>query len=995
MLGHPGNLSVDMHVCRRHAAYSRPLTLPPPLPEAAAMLRPSVGTLLAALIFASVVVVPSAGLSAAEPLHVEVDRLVAESPLGLVSEPSGDGEFLRRLYLAMVGRIPSVEETRSFLNDKSPAKRTAAVDRLLGSASYVRRMTNVLDVMLSERRGDSEVKRGEWEAFLKKSIESNKPWNVLAAEILGADAVDPKQRGPAKFLMDRGVEVNQMTREVGRMFFGVDLQCAQCHNHPVIDDYLQKDYYGIYAFLNRTYLFKPDKKKPGVLAERPSGGVAFKSVFTGDAGVSRPRLLDERQLDEPAIASGQEYKVKPDKKKKNLRPVPTYSRREQLARLVRDGNNRYFARNMANRLWAVVMGRGLVEPVDLHHSDNPPSHPELLRLLTDRFIETKYDIRGFIRELVLTRTFARGSSLPSDLVARSARARELLGPLVETEKKLTSELAAADSKIEAAVAIETKSAEPVPALAKALKPVNDKVAAEKKKHDPAAKALADSTKKLQEKQKAGLPLLAGARGGVAALKLLAGDKELAAVIAKLDTRAKAMVSQLAALEKDRAAKQSAALATGKALKAAEVARDTAVKKHDDTVKLFEAEMWKVDQLRTARRTINTRLTANSRRKETLEVLAGLAATQKASDETRAALASAEKALAPVAAEYGKSDTALKTAKKESTTAGTARDKAATELAGTQAKLAKLPKLTESLSVAAEQTALALKTLGEDKELAGISKTLGGRSAGFTKELADAKRALPGRQSAASATAKRAQAAQAALEAAAGNHDRLTKLRAPLLARATAARGKSDATQSALDETLGKLSLSWSRQFAIGIVEPLSPEQLGWSLLQAVGQVGRQRQSVVAELDKKSPLKPEEKKDAAKLAARKLQIEQTTYDKLKGTIATMITLYGAGSGQPQNEFFATIDQALFLANGGPLKGWLAPGGGNLTERLGKMTEEKQLAEELYLSVLTRRPTDEEVADVSAYLKERTQKNRAAAIQELAWSLLTSAEFRFNH
>jgi hypothetical protein len=479
------------------------------------------------------------------------------------------------------------------------------------------------------------------------------------------------------------------------------------------------------------------------------------------------------------------------------------------------------------------------------------------------------------------------------------------------------------------------------------------------------------------------------------LKLLAGDKELAAVIAKLDTRAKAMVSQLAALEKDRAAKQSAALATGKALKAAEVARDTAVKKHDDTVKLFEAEMWKVDQLRTARRTINTRLTANSRRKETLEVLAGLAATQKASDETRAALASAEKALAPVAAEYGKSDTALKTAKKESTTAGTARDKAATELAGTQAKLAKLPKLTESLSVAAEQTALALKTLGEDKELAGISKTLGGRSAGFTKELADAKKALPGRQSAASATAKRAQAAQAALEAAAGNHDRLTKLRAPLLARATAARGKSDATQSALDETLGKLSLSWSRQFAIGTVEPLSPEQLGWSLLQAVGQVGRQRQSVVAELDKKSPLKPEEKKDAAKLAARKLQIEQTTYDKLKGTIATMITLYGAGSGQPQNEFFATIDQALFLANGGPLKGWLAPGGGNLTERLGKMTEEKQLAEELYLSVLTRRPTDEEVADVSAYLKERTQKNRAAAIQELAWSLLTSAEFRFNH
>jgi hypothetical protein len=213
----------------------------------------------------------------------------------------------------------------------------------------------------------------------------------------------------------------------------------------------------------------------------------------------------------------------------------------------------------------------------------------------------------------------------------------------------------------------------------------------------------------------------------------------------------------------------------------------------------------------------------------------------------------------------------------------------------------------------------------------------------------------------------------------------------LLATVASARGKSLAAEGALDETLAKLSRSWSEQFAIGTVEPLSPEQLGWSLLQAVGQVGRQRQSVVAELDKKSPLKPEEKKDAAKVAARQLQIEQTTYDKLKANLGNIVTLYGAGSGQPQNEFFATTDQALFMANGGPLKGWLAPGGGNLTERLGKMTDEKQLAEELYLSVLTRRPSDEEVVDVLAYLKERTKQHRAAAVQPLV-SLQTTCPGR---
>ena len=152
---------------------------------------------------------------------------------------------------------------------------------------------------------------------------------------------------------------------------------------------------------------------------------------------------------------------------------------------------------------------------------------------------------------------------------------------------------------------------------------------------------------------------------------------------------------------------------------------------------------------------------------------------------------------------------------------------------------------------------------------------------------------------------------------------------------------------------------------------------------------------MAELDKKSPLKPEEKKDAKKIAARRLQVEQTTYDKLKSNVGNIISLYGAGSGQPQNEFFATIDQALFMANGGPLKGWLAPGGGNLTERLGKMTDEKKLVEELYLSVLTRLPTDGEVADVAAYLKQRPKEKRAALIQEIVWALLTSAEFRFNH
>ena len=174
MVSHPRNVSVDMHVGRSHTSYSRLLILPLLFLESSVVVRLRVGVLLVVTAFTAVTF-PVVEASAADPLHVQVDRLVTESPLGLVSGTSTDGEFLRRLYLAVLGRIPSVEETRTFLADKSPTKRAAAVDSLLGTPAYVRRMTNVLDVMLSERRGDGEVKRVEWQAFLKESIESNKP----------------------------------------------------------------------------------------------------------------------------------------------------------------------------------------------------------------------------------------------------------------------------------------------------------------------------------------------------------------------------------------------------------------------------------------------------------------------------------------------------------------------------------------------------------------------------------------------------------------------------------------------------------------------------------------------------------------------------------------------------------------------------------------------------------------------------------------------------
>ncbi len=137
-----------------------------------------------------------------------------------------------------------------------------------------------------------------------------------------------------------------------------------------------------------------------------------------------------------------------------------------------------------------------------------------------------------------------------------------------------------------------------------------------------------------------------------------------------------------------------------------------------------------------------------------------------------------------------------------------------------------------------------------------------------------------------------------------------------------------------------------------------------------------------------------RKDAKKMQQRRREVEQVVFDKLKGNIKTFVPLFGAGAGQPQDEFFATVDQALFFTNGGPVQSWLNPSGENLTGRLVKAPDVKQLADELYLSVLARRPSAEEAADVAAYLSGENI-DRTTAIKELAWAMVTSAEFRFNH
>ena len=172
---------------------------------------------------------------------------------------------------------------------------------------------------------------------------------------------------------------------------------------------------------------------------------------------------------------------------------------------------------------------------------------------------------------------------------------------------------------------------------------------------------------------------------------------------------------------------------------------------------------------------------------------------------------------------------------------------------------------------------------------------------------------------------------------------------------------------------------------------LTPEQLGWAVMQATGVIEPQRPGVDAEIEKTNP-KGNVANDAAKTRSRDFEVEALLHEKNRGNLNVFASMYGQSAGQPQDDFFATPDQALFAANGGSVIGWAS--GGQLAQRLNPMEDPKALTEELYLSLLTRRPTEAEVNETTRLLAARPTE-KGIVVRDMIWALVTSAEFRFNH
>jgi len=925
-----------------------------------------------------------------EHLYARIDQAIERASFGGLSPLASDGEFLRRIYLDLAGMIPPADEARAFLDDDSPDKRAAVVERLLNSSRYVRHMANVLDVILMERRGNKHIKANEWQQYLRDSVAQNKPWNQLARELLAADGTDAKIRAAVNFYLEREAEPNLLTRDVGRVFFGMDLQCCQCHDHPVIDHYYQADYFGIFAFLNRGFLFT-DKDKKVFYAEKAEGDVEFTSVFTDEHGRTRPRLPGDLEITEPVFGVGDEYQVKPAGK---TRPVPKYSRRAKLSELATNGQNQAFNRNIVNRLWAHMMGRGLVSPLDLQHFDNPPAHPELLDLLATDFVSLKYDVKEFLRQLALTRAYQRSLDLPGDFGPQARATADQLAQFEADYAVRKQAKAKVLDEIQSARKEFNEARDRANKIYEEFKKAGLAVAAALKKSDEAAKKLAEAKQRLVAKQEIARSLREAAAKAMEAAAKLSDDPELTQAAATFQSKADELATEVAAAQKSVDDVVPIVEAVGKTLDAARANAapiqqrlEQANAAIDEVRGSLLATGRKLDAADVA--VLDAKILVDQARigAQHVQLVAAADRSQEAYRSCQADLATSRETLRKGAAELPHFEAAVVAAQQKHDVA-TSLLRQSRRDAESQAAVAKV------VAEAATSAEVASQKLPDDAELKQATESVKSRSDQVNSKVAELEKVIGQRQQEAELVGAQLAAAQQTVRSTKERAASLQQKVAGLAALLSELEARAAQDGVARDQSRNKLRGQWSQRYFTASLDALTPEQMAWSVMQASGVLGQQQRAAETEIDEKLPLDEKNPDDPTRLAERERARGDFVYGKVKGNVDTFVKLFGHAAGQPQSDFFATVDQALFFANAGTLQSWLSPGGGNLTDRLNKLDDPEAIAEELYISVLTRRPSEEETAEVAQYVQERP-KEKIDALKEMTWGLITSAEFRFSH
>ena len=393
----------------------------------------------------------------------ELDKVLAleNKERGIKTDPMpvvDDLTFLRRVYCDLVGRIPTNEEAVAFEADKNPAKRNEVIDRLIADSRFVDRWAVFYaDMFRLRAQADGG---GAALAWVHQAVTDGMPHDEMSRRLIttnGKAGAAPE----VAFVLGENADPMILAGVTSQVFLGVRISCAQCHDHP-FDVWTQENFYGFAAYFGKTQRIenqftrtiyakeneqsivlwppegkaKADERKPlkptfpfdtVAIGETPEFLARFNSLrakqkAAKDALLAKAGVKDSNVDDLLAGASENEQKAKgkkqddsitkeakQDAKNLNIQAglYTTSEWRTQLADLVTSPRNRFFAKNLVNRVWADLVGRGIVDPIDDFSDNNPPSHPKTLDYIADEFVANGYDLRTLVRLIVTSQVYQR------------------------------------------------------------------------------------------------------------------------------------------------------------------------------------------------------------------------------------------------------------------------------------------------------------------------------------------------------------------------------------------------------------------------------------------------------------------------------------------------------------------------------------------------------------------------------------------------------------
>lgn len=309
-----------------------------------------------------------------------------------------DEEWVRRVYLDVIGRIPTTAEAEQFLGSNKTDKHERLIKKLTENPTYVTNWSTIWTRLLIGRSTYREINRQALQEFLVQSFAENRPWSEMVYDLVSAEG-DSESNGATNFLLAHlNNEAVPATAITTRLFLGTQIQCTQCHNHP-FNDATQSQFWEINSFFKQTKIVRSPRMGAGGKQQSPK----LELVSVSKGGTT---FYETRQgLIQPAYPKYAGVKISDD---------AGVNRRQELARLMTSGKTDQLARAMVNRMWAHFFGYGFTRPIDDMGYHNSPTHPELLDQLARQFIDSGYDIKQLIQWICLSDAYRLSSRFLTD-----------------------------------------------------------------------------------------------------------------------------------------------------------------------------------------------------------------------------------------------------------------------------------------------------------------------------------------------------------------------------------------------------------------------------------------------------------------------------------------------------------------------------------------------------------------------------------------------------